>query len=169
MLLLAAAPSPAAAAADSSQLVTPNSTLVRLTEYPEALCLDGTPAGYYWRPGSGDGATKWYIHHEGGGWCQMETPLQNWPNDNCLDRANNSNPTAWLARLGTLTADPPSQVWDVAYSSAPDPAINPLMHNWNSVYLRYCDGGTFTGDSTTTANGVTQGAGDRYRGFSGFT
>ena len=113
----------------------------------------GTPAGYYFRPGSGDGAKKWYIHMEGGGWCQLETPYQNWPNDNCLDRANNSNPTAWLARLGTLTADPPSAVWDIAYSSA-DPAVNPLMHSWNSVYLRYCDGGTFTGDNTTTVNGT---------------
>ena len=112
-----------------------NSTLIRLTEDPLAVCLDGTPAGYYFRPGFGTGSRKFYIHHEGGGWCQMERPLQNWPNDNCLDRANNSNPTAWLARLGTLTADPPSMPWDLAYSSA-DAAVNPLMYNWNSVYLR---------------------------------
>ena len=24
-----------------------------------ALCIDGTPGGYYYRPGSGSGANKW--------------------------------------------------------------------------------------------------------------
>ena len=30
-----------------------------------AVCLDGTPGAYYLSPGSGDGASKWYIHHQG--------------------------------------------------------------------------------------------------------
>jgi hypothetical protein len=30
-----------------------------------ARCLDGTPAAYYFSPGSADGANKWMIHHEG--------------------------------------------------------------------------------------------------------
>lgn len=32
-----------------------------------ALCLSGTPAGYYFRPGSAINATKFKIHFEGGG------------------------------------------------------------------------------------------------------
>ena len=32
-----------------------------------AACLDGTAPLYYHQPGTGDGANKWYIHHEGGG------------------------------------------------------------------------------------------------------
>ena len=34
-----------------------------------AACLDGTAPLYYHEPGTGSGADKWYIHHEGGGWC----------------------------------------------------------------------------------------------------
>ena len=30
-----------------------------------AACLDGTAPLYYHQPGSGSGANKWYIHHEG--------------------------------------------------------------------------------------------------------
>ena len=58
-----------------------NSTLVRLDEDRGALCLDGRPGGYYFRAGAA--SSKWYIHHEGGGWCQMERPYESWPNDNC--------------------------------------------------------------------------------------
>jgi hypothetical protein len=102
------------------------------------------------RKGFGTGAQRWYIHHEGGGWCQMETPYQSWPNDNCLARST--------TRLGTLSQDPESAVWDetvnVPYGSA-NRGVNPLMWNWNSVYLRYCDGGTFTGDAARIINATT--------------
>ena len=33
-------------------------------------CLDGTSPAYYIRPGAE--TTKWYVHHEGGGWCYNE-------------------------------------------------------------------------------------------------
>lgn len=108
-----------------------------LREYPLATCLDGTPGGYYYRPAqSPEGRKKWYIHHEGGGWCQAEKPYQSWPNDDCFDRSK--------TRLGTLKLDNETETWPIAYSSA-DPAMNPLMHGWNSVYIRYCDGGTYAG------------------------
>merc|ERR1711881_118026 len=44
-----------------------------------AMCLDGTPGAYYFQPGTGSGATKWYIHHQGGGWCESL--------DDCLGRS----------------------------------------------------------------------------------
>jgi hypothetical protein len=34
-----------------------------------ARCLDGTPALYYHRKGTGSGANKWFLHQQGGGWC----------------------------------------------------------------------------------------------------
>ena len=34
-----------------------------------AVCLDGSVPVFYFRPGSGSGANKWHIFHEGGGWC----------------------------------------------------------------------------------------------------
>jgi hypothetical protein len=33
----------------------------------EARCLDGTPAGFYHRPGASN--DSWLVHFEGGGWC----------------------------------------------------------------------------------------------------
>lgn len=116
--------------------------LVLLTDASEktgAKCLDGTPGAYYWRPGSGDGMKKWYIHHEGGGWC---TDL-----DDCKSRSGTD--------LGSSKAYPASQDLGGGYFSA-DPAANPMMYNWNSVILRYCDGGSFSGlnDSITQHDGV---------------
>ena len=35
-----------------------------------AVCLDGSDPAYYIREGTGAGANSWYIHHEGGGWCE---------------------------------------------------------------------------------------------------
>ena len=127
-----------------------SSALIRLTA-PHAVCLDGGPAGYYYRPGRGEGASKWSIHHEGGGWCQLEKPYQSWPNDNCVDRAS--------TRLGTLKNDSATAAWNMTLGCAgcsTDPSINPLMHNWNSVYLRYCDGGAFSGSrpSPLSVNGT---------------
>lgn len=66
----------------------------------------------------------------------MERPYQTWPNDNCIDRSK--------TRLGTLKLDNDTATWPLAYSSA-DARTNPLMYGWNSVYIRYCDGGTYAG------------------------
>ena len=30
-----------------------------------------------------------------------------------------------------------------------DPAVNPLMYNWNKVYMRYCDGNSFSGSNAS--------------------
>ncbi|CAI5963743.1 unnamed protein product [Closterium sp. NIES-64] len=34
-----------------------------------AKCLDGSPPGYYFRPGTGSGRRKWQVYLPGGGWC----------------------------------------------------------------------------------------------------
>ena len=73
----------------------------------------------------------------GGGWC---TTLVE-----CLDRAKTV--------LGSSKTYPDVMVpyqdrgyfnTSVAYFSA-DPVVNPTMFNWNSVFLRYCDGASFAG------------------------
>lgn len=33
-----------------------------------------------------------------------------------------------------------------------DETVNPMFHNWNMVYIRYCDGTSFTGYSTHEFN-----------------
>lgn len=118
-------------------------TLVLLKEAAEesgARCLDGSPAGYYYRPGNGNGAKKWYIHHEGGGWC---TSL-----DDCLGRSKTG--------LGSSASYAPSAGLGGGYFSQ-DPAVNPMMANWNSVYLKYCDGSSFSSfNASVTEHGGAQ-------------
>ena len=97
-----------------------------------ARCLDGSPAAYYIRKGTGSGANKWYIHHEGGGWCESL--------DDCLGRSQ--------GKLGSSMGDGPTNAMGGGYFS-PLPSENPMMYSWNAVFLRYCDGGSFSGNNET--------------------
>lgn len=97
-----------------------------------AKCLDGTPALYYHRKGTGSGANKWFLHQQGGGWC--------YDLNSCVDRSK--------GRLGSTKADAPSSSLNGGYFSI-DPKQNPLMYNWNAVELRYCDGASLSGDKDT--------------------
>ncbi|CAI5971739.1 unnamed protein product [Closterium sp. NIES-64] len=98
-------------------------------------CLDGSPPGYYFRPGTGSGRLRWHIHLLGGGWCASE--------GECVNR--------------TLTSVGSSKYW------AADPGFpkgkqyapkmrgilserrrsNPAFHSWNLVVMLYCDGGGY--------------------------
>ena len=40
--------------------------LLDLGTHPMAQCLDGSPGGFYYAPGSGSGANSWIIHTQGG-------------------------------------------------------------------------------------------------------
>jgi hypothetical protein len=99
-----------------------------------AKCLDGTPGVYYLQEGSGDGANKWYIHHEGGGWCESM--------DDCLSRSQGT--------LGSSSTYPQTANLGDGYFST-DAGVNPMMHNWNHVKMRYCDGASFSGNNDTVA------------------
>jgi len=115
-----------------------------LNEYENTLgakCLDGTPGMYYHQPGVGSGVHKWYIHHMGGGWCTNV--------EDCYNRAH--------SRLGSSKGWPSSMDLDAEtnYFSG-DPKINPMMYNWNKVYMVYCDGSSFAGfnNSATSYKGM---------------
>eukprot|EP01125_Pyxidicula_operculata_P008327 TRINITY_DN2804_c0_g1_i1.p2 TRINITY_DN2804_c0_g1~~TRINITY_DN2804_c0_g1_i1.p2 ORF type:complete len:360 (+),score=63.23 TRINITY_DN2804_c0_g1_i1:1188-2267(+) len=111
-----------------------------------AVCLDGTPGAYYFRKGTGDGANKWYVHHQGGGWCNSIS--------NCYQRSQTD--------LGSSKGYPDTKNIDYSYFST-DPKVNPQFHNWNSVYLAYCDGGSFSGNNETVS--TFQGHNLYFRGF----
>eukprot|EP01043_Picozoa_sp_COSAG02_P085404 COSAG02_NODE_23055_length_731_cov_1.291139_1_plen_141_part_10 len=34
------------------------------------VCLDGTPGVFYMRNGTGSGSRKYFVHYQGGGWCE---------------------------------------------------------------------------------------------------
>jgi hypothetical protein len=40
-----------------------------LSDYPAALCLDGTPGVYHISNNSYEDRTKFYLFFQGGGWC----------------------------------------------------------------------------------------------------
>merc|ERR1711964_839135 len=110
-----------------------------------AVCLDGTPSAYYFRKGVGDGSTKFYWHFQGGGWCESLA--------DCKGRS--------VTQLGSSKSYPATLNQGGGYFSTL-PSVNPLMWNWNSAFLRYCDGGSFSGDNDTVT--TFQGTALHFRG-----
>uniref|UniRef100_A0A0E0BDH6 Pectin acetylesterase n=1 Tax=Oryza glumipatula TaxID=40148 RepID=A0A0E0BDH6_9ORYZ len=93
------------------------------------VCLDGSPPAYHLHRGSGGGAGGWVLQFEGGGWCN-DAP-------SCAERAG--------TRRGSTRSMDSLEVFSGLLSN--DPGMNPDFYNWNRVKLRYCDGGSFAGDS----------------------
>lgn len=116
-------------------------------------CMDGTPP-VYWINTSPTGSKKWLLSLEGGGYC-----ASSW--NNCYEygfqsyvNQGTSNSTILNSRGYTVPT------WDFSanlgnyYSQ--DPNINPMMHDWNIVYMHYCDGGAWTSNlaGNVTYNGT---------------
>ncbi|KAG5592281.1 hypothetical protein H5410_042795 [Solanum commersonii] len=119
--------------------VTTESSLVNLTILQTAVakgavCLDGSPPAYHLDRGSGTGVNNWVISVEGGGWCQNVAQ--------CLLRKN--------SKYGS-SAKMENQIFFSGMLK---------FYNWNRVFVRYCDGGSFTGD----VEAIDPGTGLHYRG-----
>ncbi|KAL6622999.1 hypothetical protein ACP70R_032878 [Stipagrostis hirtigluma subsp. patula] len=103
-------------------------TLVRGAVEKGAVCLDGTPPGYHFLPGFGEGSDKWLVYLDGGSWCRNVT----W----CAQRKNTDLGSSdymerRVAFIGILSDDE---------------SHNPDFYNWNKVRVRYCDGASFAGN-----------------------
>ena len=98
-----------------------------------AVCLDGSPPGYYIRPGQGSGANKWIFHLARGGLC--------YDINDCYNRS-----FMWL---GSSTfwdpIDPPPRNPFFGFLSD-NSTINPDFYNWNTIYAMNCDGASFAGN-----------------------
>jgi len=92
-----------------------------------ALCLDGSPPGYYLQMGPA-GTTQWLIYLKGGAWCKSE--------EECAARAKSS--------LGSTDSAPKTLAFSGLMDS--DPSVNPDFAHYNRVILWYCDGASFAGD-----------------------
>lgn len=114
-------------------------TLLDLTRHPLAQCLDGSPGGFYFRPGFGSGASSYVVHTQGGGWCINE--------EDCRGRSATplGSSKTWAAE-GCPNAGAPVCTADggAAGMLSSDPAINPDLYNANHIYIGYCDGGEAT-------------------------
>jgi hypothetical protein len=108
-------------------------TLIRGAGSKGAVCLDGTLPGYHLHRGHGSGANSWLIQLEGGGWCDNIR--------NCVYRKK--------SRRGSSNyMEKQIQFTGILSNKAQE---NPDFFNWNRVKLRYCDGGSFSGDSQNKA------------------
>ncbi|KAL6906431.1 hypothetical protein ACP4OV_004032 [Aristida adscensionis] len=119
-----------AAAADVvAERLTVGMTLLPGAASSGAACIDGSPPAYHLHRGWGAGARSWVLQFEGGGWCTDAA--------SCAERAG--------TRRGSTRLMAKLEVFSGILSNRPD--MNPDFYNWNRVKLRYCDGGSFAGDS----------------------
>ncbi|KAL6613716.1 hypothetical protein ACP70R_035986 [Stipagrostis hirtigluma subsp. patula] len=103
-------------------------TLVTGAQEKGAVCLDGSPSAYHLQRGSGSGSQSWIIHLQGGGWCYKIS--------NCAGRSK--SPVGSSTYMGAIA-------FEGILSN--DQLTNPDFYNWNRVYVRYCDGASYSGDS----------------------
>ncbi|KAL2634139.1 hypothetical protein R1flu_005618 [Riccia fluitans] len=112
-----------------------------------AVCLDGSPPGYYFIPGFGSGLNKWIVYVEGGAWCSNDR--------DCAKRAKTYLGSTYYSESRGL---PPT-----SGILSDNPGVNPDFYNWNVVWLRYCDGASFLGDRQEPVV-MSQGQTIYYRG-----
>ncbi|XP_078342929.1 uncharacterized protein LOC144628666 [Oculina patagonica] len=93
-----------------------------------AVCLDGSPPGYYLRNGTNLEKSKWIIFFQGGAWCHDI--------DSCYQRS--------YTALGSSTCFRRHLHHEGLLSN--QIKYNPDFYNWTSVFVAYCDGASFTGD-----------------------
>eukprot|EP01084_Bolivina_argentea_P294840 507443_1 len=99
-----------------------------------AYCLDGSIPDFYYRAGFGDGVNKFHVYLQGGGWCISL--------DYCANRATTT--------LGSSKFDQPySNIAAGAPYLSSNQTINPLSYNWNSIFVRYCDGLLYASNNET--------------------
>eukprot|EP01043_Picozoa_sp_COSAG02_P007972 COSAG02_NODE_247_length_27137_cov_61.275057_18_plen_246_part_00 len=106
-----------------------------LTTANGAQCLDGTPPGYHIQhrdPGS------WSMHLQGGGWCVGE--------GSCAGRAVTAlgSSKSYRKDMDAILGKYDGGAHGI-FSS--DPVVNPDFHNFTKAYIRYCDGGSFSGNA----------------------
>ncbi|KVI10106.1 Pectinacetylesterase [Cynara cardunculus var. scolymus] len=107
-----------------------NMTVVHGAAATGAYCLDGSLPAYHIHRGSGAGERNWLLQFEGGGWCNDI--------ESCAERARSRRgSTRLMNKLESFSG--------ILSNNA---SHNPDFYNWNRVKLRYCDGGSFAGNST---------------------
>lgn len=113
-------------------------TKVLLSSYANAVCNDGSPAAFYWRPGFGNGNTSYVVHLQGGAWCTDQA--------SCLDRAT-SSPDLVSSNGYPATSDHSLGLFSTNSS------LNRGWYNANMVYVMYCTSDSWSGNATATFAG----------------
>ena len=111
-----------------------------------ARCMDGSSMHYFLSEGAA--ATKWVFHHSHGGWCASD--------GNCAKQVFSERANATLlGQLGHLDSSA-GEVPGLNLLTVPLMAdlvpVNPVTHDWNKVFLPYCDHGATNGAHAMTTN-----------------
>lgn len=121
--------------------------------YPEAVCNDGSPAVFYFRPGTSSGANRWVIHLEEGGFCGKipiyfgTTYLGEF--NNCPNRQS-TTPYLVSSTLAGTEAYYPFAYNYIEGILSKDKDKNPDFYTWNHVEIRYCSSDLWSGDMVRT-------------------
>ena len=109
---------------------------------PNAVCLDGTPGGFYLEKSRGDSSNSrmWVLHLQGGGWCYTV--------EQCVWRMRHDTNRSVPNALGSSTNWPLTMPSDEFGPVSSDQDTNPDFALWNHVYVKFCDGGSFAGDTS---------------------
>eukprot|EP01113_Clastostelium_recurvatum_P018995 TRINITY_DN2239_c0_g1_i1.p1 TRINITY_DN2239_c0_g1~~TRINITY_DN2239_c0_g1_i1.p1 ORF type:complete len:407 (-),score=62.93 TRINITY_DN2239_c0_g1_i1:268-1404(-) len=117
---------------------------------PQAICNDGSPATYYFRPGYGDGSKRWIVRLQGGGWC--------YDGPSCASRKKNT--PYWMTSTvcpPSITDDPSTGPAGIGHAGilSSNQTENPHFYNSNHVWLWYCSSDSNLG--TRPASNATFG------------
>ncbi|MGC8550124.1 MAG: pectin acetylesterase-family hydrolase [Acidobacteriaceae bacterium] len=111
----------------------PRLIFVDTTKYPQAICNDGSPAAYVFRPGVGAAATRWIISLEGGHDC--------YDNASCSARAANQPHLISTAGFATNPSSAPS----LTGMLSSNPSENPDFYDASVVRIAYCSSDDWSG------------------------
>ncbi|KQK19774.1 pectin acetylesterase 5 [Brachypodium distachyon] len=106
----------------------PELTLLAGATEKGAVCLDGSPPAYQLDRGFGSGRYNWLVYLEGGGWCDTI--------ESCSKHKKSGLGSSNLIEAVQLPG---------IFSN--DHRQNSDFYNWNKVFIRYCDGASFSGDA----------------------
>lgn len=120
-----------------------NVNVIDLPLSSNAKCLDGSNYRFQFIKGFNEGANKFMLYFEGGGYCGGLFSLPD-VIESCKERSGKP-----LGRQGGKIKFTISQYQNL-FSNRKE--INPPFYNWNKVYLHYCDGLGFI--SNNDSNGL---------------
>ncbi|KAJ9467007.1 Pectin acetylesterase 3 [Diplonema papillatum] len=97
-----------------------------------AVCLSGSPAGYYIQPSPADSVQKnnWLIFFEGGGWCYDARDCYVRSKGAVGDSSHWGQSSGGMGGLLNVNCD-----------------VSPDFCHFNHVYVMYCDGTSWTGNA----------------------
>eukprot|EP01084_Bolivina_argentea_P110061 196586_1 len=106
-----------------------------------ALCLDGSQAVYYFKPGIE--INKWVIYFPGTAWCTgFDETIISHRIKSCIAFSTRTSTNNIPNSIDLNSLHPITAVNSLVINS--NKTQNPLLYNWNHVYVHYCDGSSFS-------------------------